>query len=78
MNQMTNDEKNNYLSLPSPGLWPRENPRPTDSYAESKVYNSLKDRLPEGWYGNFTGAERTEYYQYRIGNQERSNISKFL
>ena len=47
---MTKNEKNNYLSLPSPGLWPRENPRPTDSYAESTVYNSLIDKLPEGWY----------------------------
>ena len=47
---MTNDMENNHLSLPSPGLWPREKPRHTDSHAEIEVYNSLKNKLPEGWY----------------------------
>ena len=40
----------NRLSLPIPGLYPREKPRHTESYAEPKVYNSLKAKLPEGWY----------------------------
>jgi len=39
-----------FLSLPSPGLWPREEPRHTDSHAEIEVYNSLKDQLPVSWY----------------------------
>ena len=38
------------LSLPNPGLYPREKPRHTESYAEPKVYNALKANLPEGWY----------------------------
>ena len=38
------------LSLPNPGLYPREKPRHTDSHAEIEVYNSLKDQLPVGWY----------------------------
>ena len=39
-----------YLSIPNLGLYPREKPRHTESYAEHKVYNLLKDKLPESWY----------------------------
>lgn len=38
------------LSLPSPGLWPRDKPRHTESYAEPKVFNALKAKLPKNWY----------------------------
>ncbi|MFW6087445.1 MAG: NERD domain-containing protein [Myxococcota bacterium] len=31
------------------GLWPREQVRPTDSFAERAVYDALKRGLPEGW-----------------------------
>ncbi len=31
------------------GLWPKEQPRPTDSQAETKVYEALKRQLPDGW-----------------------------
>ena len=47
---MIDSNEHNRLSLPSPGLWPREKPRHTESYAEPKVYNALKAYLPEGWY----------------------------
>ena len=43
-------KQSDHLSLPSPGLYPREKPRHTESYAEPKVYNALKANLPEGWY----------------------------
>jgi hypothetical protein len=42
-------EKNQTSSL-SPGLWPREVPRYTESEAEKKVYKVLQSNLPEGWY----------------------------
>jgi hypothetical protein len=35
---------------PPPGLYPRESPRNTESHAENAVYQSLKSRLPSGWY----------------------------
>ncbi len=35
---------------PQPGLYPRETPRSTESNAETVVYESLKTRLPAGWY----------------------------
>ncbi len=35
---------------PEPGLYPREKPRSTESHAEILVYESLKPRLPAGWY----------------------------
>lgn len=38
------------ISPTSPGLWPHEAPRYTESEAERKVYNALKSSLPEGWY----------------------------
>jgi hypothetical protein len=38
------------LSLPNPGLYPREKPRYTESHAEPKVFNALKANLPKGWY----------------------------
>ena len=47
---MFEKKKHDRLSLPSPGLYPREKPRHTESYAEHKVYNSLIDKLPEGWF----------------------------
>jgi len=31
------------------GLWPREQPRPTDSYAENKVYTALSKQLSKNW-----------------------------
>jgi hypothetical protein len=31
------------------GLWPREKPRPTDSHAELKVYDALRQQLPGNW-----------------------------
>ena len=34
----------------TPGLWPREFPRLTESEAEKKVYKALQSNLPEGWY----------------------------
>ncbi len=43
-------KKSNRLSLPSPGLYPREKPRYTESHAEPKVYNALKANLPKDWY----------------------------
>ena len=33
-----------------PGLWPRERPRHTESRAEERVYEALKQQLPEGWF----------------------------
>jgi AAA domain/Nuclease-related domain len=35
---------------PEPGLYPREEPRTTESHAEILVYESLKAHLPTGWY----------------------------
>jgi AAA domain/Nuclease-related domain len=35
---------------PQPGVYPRERPRSTGSNAEVAVYESLKSRLPPGWY----------------------------
>ncbi len=43
-------KKSNRLSLPSPGLWPREKPRHTESFGEHKVYNALKAKLPKDWH----------------------------
>jgi hypothetical protein len=34
----------------TPGLWPREMPRFTESEAEKKVYKAIQSSLPEGWY----------------------------
>lgn len=31
------------------GLWPREQPRPTKSFAEHKVYTALSKQLPKSW-----------------------------
>jgi hypothetical protein len=31
-------------------LWPRQEPRHTDSEAEKKVYEALKTGLPKGWF----------------------------
>jgi hypothetical protein len=31
------------------GLWPREKTRPTDSHAEQKVYDALRQQLPGTW-----------------------------
>ncbi|PNU18655.1 hypothetical protein C2E25_16540 [Geothermobacter hydrogeniphilus] len=31
------------------GLWPRQQPRPTDSHAEQKVYAALRKQLPQNW-----------------------------
>jgi len=31
------------------GLWPREQPRPTNSFAEHKVYKALSLQLPKNW-----------------------------
>ena len=31
------------------GLFPREGPRPTRSYAERSVYRALATQLPKGW-----------------------------
>lgn len=31
-------------------LWPKEFPRHTDSGAEKKVFETLKDGLPKGWH----------------------------
>jgi len=36
--------------LPAPGVYPRENPRPTGSRAEVRVYEALRAKLPSGWY----------------------------
>src|SRR5688572_2725588 len=36
--------------MPELGLYPREAPRPTDSHAESRVYQALRTALPAGWY----------------------------
>ena len=36
--------------LPAPGVYPRENPRPTGSRAEVRVYEALRAKLPPGWY----------------------------
>ena len=33
-----------------PGLWPRQQCRPTESRAEERVYEALSTQLPEGWY----------------------------
>jgi hypothetical protein len=30
-------------------LWPREQPRPTESRAEQRIYDALKSQLPKGW-----------------------------
>jgi hypothetical protein len=38
------------ISSVSPGLWPREMPRSTESEAEKKVFKALKSSLPKGWY----------------------------
>lgn len=38
------------MQLP-PGLYPRERSRPTESNAEIRVYESLKPRMPPGWFG---------------------------
>jgi len=35
--------------MSKPGLWPREKPRPTDSHAELKVYDALRQQLPDSW-----------------------------
>ena len=48
--KMIDDNENDQISLPSSGLWPREKPRHTASFAEPKVYKALKANLPEGWY----------------------------
>lgn len=34
----------------SPGVWPREKPRPTESRGEEIVWEALQKGLPEGWY----------------------------
>src|SRR5216110_1520694 len=36
--------------LPASGVYPRENPRPTGSRAEVRVYQALREKLPAGWY----------------------------
>ena len=33
----------------STGIWPRSQPRPTDSHAEQRVHDALKRQLPPGW-----------------------------
>ena len=37
-------------TMPRPGLWPRQQCRPTDSRAEQRFYEALSNQLPEGWY----------------------------
>lgn len=34
----------------APGLYPQQAPRPTDSHAESAVWQALRTQLPAGWY----------------------------
>ena len=36
--------------LPASGVYPRDNPRPTGSRAEVRVYQALREKLPAGWY----------------------------
>ena len=38
---MIDDNERDRLLLPNPGLWPREKPRYTESYAEPRVYNLI-------------------------------------
>ncbi len=36
--------------MANPGLYPRDQCRPTSSHAEKKLWQALKTQLPAGWY----------------------------
>jgi hypothetical protein len=35
----------------SPGLWPRDESRPSESVAETALHGALRAGLPAGWHG---------------------------